>query len=436
MSDKKEKFKLIINEFYEKSGFQLKPRDLTVPLDSRKIIALYGPRRSGKTYYFYQLIRTLKEKIDPSRLLYINFEDDRLFPLTLTDLNDLTEAYFELFPENKKKKIYLFFDEIQNIEHWEKFVRRIYDKENARIFLTGSSSTLLSREIATALRGRTLGYPMLPLSFSEYLRFRGAEAGGKAAYSEKRFYVKKLFNSYLALGGFPEVALETGGLEKDILKNYYDLIVYKDLAERFSVRNTELLKMMLKYLLTNISSVFSVNAYFNSLGPAHKASRDTVLEYLGYLQEIELIFFVPLYSHSLKVQQVNPKKCFAADNGLRNAVAFKFSQDRGRLLENTIFVELKRRGREIFYYKTKNNLEVDFAVRREDNTEELIQVSASLDDAKTREREVKALAKAMDETGIRGGSIITMDEEDEIDLHGKIIGIVPAWKWLLGQSGR
>ena len=170
--NKKDVFKLVIKEFHEFKFPEIKERDLIWPLKTNKIITLSGPRRSGKTYYFYQIIKNLTKKIDLSRIIYINFEDDRLFPLNLTDLNNLLEAYFELYPDNKGKNIYCFFDEIQNIKNWELFIRRIYDKEKVKIFLTGSSSKLLSQEIATSLRGRTLNYQMWPLSFKEFLKFK------------------------------------------------------------------------------------------------------------------------------------------------------------------------------------------------------------------------------------------------------------------------
>jgi len=361
MENKKEIFKILIKEFHESQLPMVLNRDLQIPVKSNKIITIAGPRRAGKTFYFYQLITKLKDKVPFDRILYINFEDDRILPLSSKDLNAFIEAYFELYPQNKDKNVFLFLDEIQNIAGWETFVRRIYDKENANIYITGSSSKLLSREIATALRGRTLCYKICPLSFNEFLSFKGVEVKSDYAYSKVRFTIKHLLGEYIIYGGFPEVVLADRELKLPILKNYYDLIVYRDLVERFAIRNIHLLKEIIKFAITNISTPFSINAYYRSLLPQYHISRDTILEYLSYLEEIELIHLVPIFSYSLKVQQVNPKKIYVIDNGLRNAVSFKFSQDEGRLVENLVCQHLLRQQLSVYYWKGKK--EVDFVIK-------------------------------------------------------------------------
>ncbi len=435
MRNKKETFKLIIKEFHESELPEIRERDLALPKKTNKIITVSGPRRAGKTYYFYQLIQRLKDSVSNNRIIYINFEDDRLLPLSVENLDDLMEAYFELYPENKTKEIYCFFDEIQNIDNWELFIRRIYDKEKVKIFLTGSSSKLLSREIATSLRGRTLNYQIFPLSFKEFLKFKNVKLNKNFAYSKTRFQIKKMFEEYLAFGGFPEVVLEKNGLKSQILKNYYNLTIYRDLVERFAIRNTAFLKSLTKYLLTNISTTFSVNAYYQSLEKFSKPARETVLEYLSYLQEIELTFLIPIFSHSLKVQQVNPKKNYAIDNGLRNAVSFRFSRDYGRLLENLVFIELKRQNKEIYYYRRKK--EVDFIVKGNLKASQAIQVTQELN-KKNEERELEGLIEAMAEYRLKDGLILTQDQEEEIEKkigRRKIkIKVAPVWKWLLSNQ--
>ncbi len=428
--NKKNTFKLIIKEFHESKFPEIKERDLALPKKTNKIIAIFGPRRAGKTYYFYQVIQKLKEKIDNSRIIYINFEDDRLLPLTVKDLDDLIEAYFELYPENKDKEVYCFFDEIQNIDNWELFIRRIYDKEKVKIFLTGSSAKLLSREIATSLRGRTLNYQMFPLSFKEFLRFKNIEIDKNFTYSQIRFKVKKLFQEYVIFGGFPEVVLEQDDLKIAILKNYYDLIIYRDLAERFTIRNTNFLKSLTKYLLTNFSTPFSVNGYYQSIEKSIRPAKETVLEYLSYLQEIELVFLLPIYAHSLKTQQVNPKKNYVIDNGLRNAVCFRFSEDLGRLLENLVFIELKRRNKEIYYFKGKK--ECDFIVKDGFKLSQAIQVTQELN-KNNREREINGLIEAMQKYKLKQGIILIQDQKQEKEekIKGKKIKFIPLWKWLL-----
>lgn len=435
MASKKEIFKLIIKEFHEIELPEAKERDLILPQKTSKIITISGPRRAGKTYYFYQIIRQLKKKVANSRIIYLNFEDDRLLPMSADNLADLIEAYFELYPENKTKEVYCFFDEIQNIKNWELFIRRIYDKEKVKIFLTGSSSKLLSKEIATSLRGRTLNYQIFPLSFGEFLKFKNIELDKDFSYSKTRFQIKKLFEEYLIFGGFPEVVLEESDLKLPVLKNYYDLMIYRDLVERFAVRNTAFLKSLTKYLLTNVSATFSVNAYYQSLEKSLKPAKETVLEYLSHLQEIELIFLAPIFSYSLKVQQVNPKKNYVIDNGLRNTVSFRFSQDFGRLLENLVFVELKRRNKEIYYHKQKK--EADFVVKGNLKTSQAIQVTQELND-NNKERELGGLLEAMSEYQLRDGLILTRDQEEEvIEKIGRRkvkIKITPVWKWLLEDA--
>lgn len=421
---KKENFKYIISEFQEFNYPKLINRDLSIP-KSNKIVSLVGNRRSGKTYYFYQLIKNLIDlKVNKTQILYINFEDDRLYPLKVSDLDSLLEAYYELFPENKNLIKYFFLDEIQVIDNWEVFIRRIYDKEKIKLFITGSSSKLLSQEIATSLRGRTLSYNIYTLNFKEFLDFKNIKFKKNDIYSSKRFNLKKLFKEYLNEGSFPEVVLENN-LKKDILDNYYDMFIYKDLVERYSIRNIDLLKKLTKYLLTNISNLFSISSYYKLINKELSISKDTISEYISYLKEINLIFLVPIFSYSLKQQQVNPSKVYTIDNGLRNTVSFKFSEDEGRLAENLVFVELKRQLNEIYYWKGKG--EVDFVIKNKDNSVDLINVCYS---SEIPEREINSLNEFIEKNSkikINKKIIITKD----LDKSEKGIKYISLWKWLL-----
>ena len=420
---KKELFKYLIKEFHEIELPKLKARDLVIP-ETKKIITLVGMRRAGKTFYFYQLINNLLKNVPKERILYINFEDDRILPLDIKELDEILEAYYELYPKNKEKEIYLFFDELQNIRGWEMYARRISDKEKAKIFITGSSSKLLSREIATSLRGRTLTFNIFPLSFKEFLKFNQIELDKNIVYSIKRFEIKKLFEKYMDLGGFPEIVLEKNNLEQDILNNYFEIMIYRDIIERFAVRNAALLKILSKFLLTNISSQFSINAYYNSLKNKVPVSKDTIFEYVSYLEETNMIFLVPLFSYSLKVQQANPKKVYCIDNGLRNAVSFKFSKDEGRLAENLVFVELKRRNSDVYYWKNKG--EIDFIVKSRDQSLTAINVSYSNN---IEEREIRILSEFKKKfRKTKKLIILTKDLEREKE---KGIEFIPLWKWLL-----
>jgi len=423
MEDKKEIFKVLIKEFHESKVPIVLRRDLVLPGRSKKIITIAGPRRAGKTFYFYQLINEIKQKIPLERVLYINFEDDRILPLSLKDLNAFLEAYFELYPEIKENEFFLFLDEIQNIEGWETFVRRIYDKENVNIYITGSSSKLLSREIATSLRGRTLSYKIYPLSFKEFLRFKGIEVKPDFAYSKVRYKIKQLLGEYINFGGFPEIVLAGDDLKVSILRNYYDLVIYRDLVERFAIRNVQLLKDIIKFLLTNVSTLFSINAYYHTLLPQYHVSRETILEYLSYLEEIELIQIVPIFSYSVKVQQVNPKKIYVIDNGLRNAVSFKFSQDEGRLVENLVFHQLKRLGLDVYYWRKRG--EVDFVVKENGKLKAINVSYGHMID----EREINGLLEFKNTFKEIEKDLIIITRDYEKIEDG--IRYIPLWKWLI-----
>ncbi len=420
---RKEIFKRIIAEFHERKLPAAVERDIGMP-ETGKIVTLTGARRAGKTFLMFQMMRALR--MAPERIVYVNFEDDRLLPLDAKDLDTLLEAYYELFPEHRGHEIYLFFDEIQNVAGWEAYVRRIHDTEKCRIFLTGSNAKLLSREIATGLRGRTLPVQVYPLSFREFLRFNGIEAGKTAPYSGQRFVLKKQFERYLRLGGFPEVVLERNGLEMQILDTYFELMIFRDIVERFSVRNTALLRALAKYLLTNAGNLFSINTYFTSLKETTAVGKETVFEYVSHLEEAQMVFLVPLFSYSLKRQQVNPKKVYCIDPGLRNAISFLFSGDEGRLVENLVFLELKRRGYEPFYWKGEG--EVDFVVKHRDHTLTALNVTYSED---VPGREIDALLEFKGQSrGVRELLLLTRDAAGE----ERGVTIMPAWQWLLGES--
>lgn len=422
--EKKELFKYLIKEFHERKLPEVYPRALEIP-ETGKIVSLIGARRIGKTSYFFQMVGKLEAGVGRERILYVNFEDERILPLDVKDLNLIFDAYYELYPENVDRELYLFFDEVQNVPGWEVFVRRLYDRGDLKIFLTGSSSKMLSKELATSLRGRTLAFYLYPLDFREYLAFREVEPVKDFEYSKQRFELKKLFEEYLYEGGFPEVVLEAQELRKKILQDYFEMMIYRDLAERFSIRNTTLLKALTKYLVTNIGNPFSVTSYYKAIKQQQEVSKGTLLEYLSHLEDIFLIYFLPLFSYSLKAQAINPKKVYCIDNGLRNAVSFTFSKDEGRLAENLVFLELMRREKEIYYWK--NGGEVDFVVK-EDNSLTAINVTYSTSIA---EREVSALKKFSEEKEFVPciKELILLTKDTEKTENG--IRYIPLWKWML-----
>ena len=430
---KKEILKRLIVEFHESELPELIERSMNVDLETRKIISIIGPRRCGKTYYLYYLIKKLiQQGEDKTRMLYINFEDERILPFSVKEFDLILEAYFELYPENKGKKIYAFFDEIQNVNGWEVAVRRMYDREKIRIFITGSSSKLLSKEIATALRGRTISYELQPFSFLEILRAKGIDLTPNLLYSSKRFHIKKLLNEYMKFGGFPEVVLENDETTKiRILQEYLNTIFFRDLVERYSVRNTILLKEIIRFLISNISRYFSVSKFYKLAKQNFKVTKRTILNYCSYLEDVRLTLFVKKFG-TLKEQMVNPRKIYCIDVGFKTASGFYTSEDLGRIAENLVFLKLREKQLrdplvEIYYWKQKQ--EVDFIVKRGKKIEEIIQVCWDVEEAK--EREIKGILNAAKFFRIKKGIIITGDFEGEELIEGVKIEYVPLWKWLL-----
>lgn len=422
----KDVFKNLITNFQESDLPGVYARDLNVPLDSNRIITMIGPRRAGKTFFLFSLIKQLRQDIPNERIVYINFEDDRLFPLSREDLVEFPDSYYELYPAQKDETVYFFFDEIQVIKNWELFVRRLFDQERCRIFLTGSSSKLLSKEIATQLRGRTLTFHILPLSFLEYLQFQQVPVNQYSSRSVAQ--IKNALEKFIEYGGFPELIDQEDEYKYKMLKEYLDLLIYKDLVERYHIQNVGLLRYLVKYCFTNLSTLLSPKKVFNDLkSQGLQLSKDTLYNYLNYLEDAFAIFTVPVHSRSIKEQARNPKKLYGIDVGLKKIVSV--GADKGNLIENIVFLELKRRYEEIYYLK--NDQEVDFFVQSMDD-HQLINVSYKIDDASTLQREVAGLQKAMQAYNIATSYLITSEEERVVKANHGSISIIPLWKFLLG----
>lgn len=435
--------KMIIKESQEISLPKIVPRQIKIPLSSQKIIAITGPRRSGKTYILYSLMQQLISAGMPTeRLLYINFDDPRILPCNAKDLEMFLEAYRELYPELKDKINYIFFDEIQNVSDWEIGVRRIYDTRKFHIFITGSSSKLLSKEISTHLRGRAVDFQILPFSFKEILCAKGIKVDRHTVYSSERFSISKHLDTYLNTGGFPEVVLEEDhNLKIRMLKEYIETMFFRDLVERYNIKNQALVRELIKYLATNIASPFSLNAFYKWIKQSYPVTKRTLINYVSALEDIGLFFLVKKFSYSLKEQVQTPRKCYIIDNGFRAAYGFKFSEDKGKILENTVFLELAHRKTEdplmdIFYWQDYNKREVDFVVTKGKRIETLIQVCADIGDFKTKERETFSLVKISKELKCNELVVITFDYEKEEKIGNKTIIFKPLWKWLIDTGHR
>jgi len=429
-----EKLRYILEEWFEYETPPLIEREFPYSLlSSSMILSLVGVRRSGKTYLLYQLVNILKKDIPSSNIIYLNFEDIRLYPLTGEELKILVDVYKQNFSYNSKKPIYFLLDEIQNIPLWEKTIRSLYDRyKDLRIIITGSSSQLLSSEIATSLRGRTLTYKVFPFSFKEFLKVKNIDFEVKnIKYSPKRNYIIKSLKEYIEFGGFPQVVLEEKN-KTEILKEYYLTILYRDIVERYRIKNLRLFENFFKIITQNISSLFSYGKILNlfkSMG--FKMSKNTLIEYMRYIESSFFAFEVSIFSFNIKDQLQYPRKIYIIDTGLRNAVSFRASYDFGKLAENLVFLELKRQDLEIYYWKNNQNYEVDFLIREGLKVKELIQVCWKIEDEKTQKREIRSLLKAMDEFKIKEGLIITEEYDDIKEINNKRIVFKPLWQWLI-----
>jgi uncharacterized protein len=394
---------------------------------TEEITILKGIRRCGKSTLFTNHIKNLlKNGINKKEILIINFEDPRFIENHTTKiLDEILEVYNEYISD---KKPYLFLDEVQNIEMWEKWVRTSYElKKVKKLYVTGSSSKLLSKEFGTALSGRYLDIDVFPLSFREYLEFRNEKIPNLKEMITNKIKYKRLFNSYTNEGGFPKVVLSDTDLKKKEILVYYDSIILKDIVARYNLKNSENVKKVSFFLISNIGKPINLN----NIKKALNISYELVEKYFEYLKDTFMIFEVNRYEYSLKKQFFSYKKIYSCDLAFNNYVGFQFKEDIGRLLENLVFLELKRRNYEIYYYTSKNGHECDFVIKEGLKITQAIQVTKEMTDEKTRQREFKGLIEAMKELKLESGLILTENEEDEVLEDGFKIKIIPIWKWLL-----
>ena len=426
----KEKWAEVVKDFHEKGIPQLVKRELSIPkkIPLKRAISIIGPRRAGKTYTMFQLIEEIvKDGISINRTIYINLERTDLEDCNSKDLMAMMETYYEMYPENKKRKTWLFLDEIQNVGMWENFVRTVIDSENVQVFISGSSSKLLSKEIATALRGRTITYTILPFSFKDYLAAENMESRKYLSTSEKASLINAL-KTYMEKGGYPEAIIYKKESER-ILTDIVETTMYRDVVERYGVRNTRLLKLLIQSLINSSQREFSVHKFYNyTKSTGMKVSKTTLYNYMNALADVFLIFLLRKYSTSLREAEQSIPKVYVVDNGI---LILSGVNDFGKLLENLVFLELTRRNKNVYYYKSIDNKEVDFVIVEKGKVSKILQVAYSLDDFATKEREIKSLLKASRELKCNSLSILTWSKEGEETTNGKKITYIPLWKWLV-----
>lgn len=430
---KKEIIKTLIREFHNTELPQLIRRQKEIPVNSGKIISIIGPRRSGKTYFLYQIIDILMQNgTDKRKILYINFEDERI-NLKAEESDLILQAYRELYPDINLSEAYFFFDEIQNIDNWERFLRRVYDSVTKKIFITGSNSKLLSQEIAPSLRGRTLAEEIMPLSFNEFLEFKNFKIVLPQDLYDTAVKAKLLyyFKEYLFWGSFPEIILQPENLKMRILQEYFNVMIYRDLIERYSIRDSFVLKYFIKRLAETVTKPVSIHKIYNELKSQNiRFSKNQLYEFIEYLESAFVIRQLRKRKRSVIKEELTEKKVYFIDNGILRTIRVFYEEDYGNLLENLIFRELYREKRELHFYKERR--ECDFIIEGKIP----IQVCYELRDEETKKREVEGLIDCMRYYGVKEGVIITLNNEDQLNMNGYEIKIIPAYKWLLKEFER
>jgi hypothetical protein len=422
----------LIDDFHERKLPEPVIRNKEFSEVKGKADVVIGMRRTGKTWFCYQKIKDLiASGIKKEEILYLNFEDDRLLEFNVNNFQEIIDVYFGKYPEHRNARCYFFFDEIQRIDQWEVFIRRLLDTENIQIFITGSSSKLLGSEIATSLRGRSLAIEIFPFSFEEYLKFHGLFPDRPKTFgANTTSKLRKAVKDYLEVGGFPEVQKTQRDLRIEILQGYIDSVLLKDIIERHKVSNVLVLKHLVRHIMNSSGGQFSVNKFFNTMkSMSIKCTKNNLYEYLDHLTDAFLFYKVPVHSRSEKARLTNPVKIYTIDTGLLTSMTFRNSNNSGQLLETMAFMHLRREGYDVEYLHTKDGREVDFFARHKISGEtQLIQICWEMSDKKTFERDLHGLKSAMDEFSLPTGTIVTWDDETVID---KKIKVIPIWKWLL-----
>lgn len=408
------------------------PRAQEFTLLPRKALAVIGIRRCGKTTYLRQIWDTLlrRKKGLPDHLLYVNFFDERLFGLKAAQLHELLDAYYEIHPAvGERETLSFFLDEIQTVPGWELFVDRLL-RARHQVFLSGSSATLLSRELATAMRGRSLSIELFPFSFQEILAAEKLE--WRTPGSRDRAVLRSRLRAYLQQGGFPETLGVAPPVRRRLLQDYVDTVLLRDIIERHNPSDPSAITHLSHLLMNQAGGLYTLNKTCERLkAQGLKVNKPEISRALDWFHDSYLYFSVPILSQSVQARSVNPKKLYSIDPGMVHHHSAGLSDQWGALLENAVFLHLRRSSESIYYFRDSHQREVDFVVPGKGRSLALIQVSVSIKALKTRERETQALLSAMGALSLQESTLVTLDEEEEIRVAGKRIHVRPAWSFLL-----
>ncbi len=427
-------FDLLLQSTWEAPLQTVTPREVTVPSLPGKATALVGMRRVGKTSWMFGAMRArLAEGLPRERLVYVNFEDERLARLTLDGLRELPEAAYRLAPAEPGAERWFFLDEIQNVQGWERFVRRLVDAPGVRVVITGSSSKLLSAEVATSMRGRSLATEIAPFSFREALDFHGVARPVHLPPGEvERGHIERAFLRYVETGGFPEVQNVDARVRDAILRDYVDVVILRDVIERHGVSNVPVLRQLVRRLLGAPGGEFTVNRFVNDLkSQGIAASRESVHALMEHLADAFLVTPLHIASDSQRKRAANPSKVYPIDPALCVSSAITRSPNLGHALEVLVHAELRRRGYEVAWARTAAGAEIDFVARKRGAEPLLVQVCWDFSDPGTRARELRGFDEAAVEHEIRQGLVITTTATEDLSVGRCDVAIRPAWWWLL-----
>jgi predicted AAA+ superfamily ATPase len=419
--------KYVIRQSVERKLPQSVSREIDLPVGTGKVVGLAGVRRAGKTFLFFHAMRLLLEKgVSHEQMLYLNFEDDRLQPIVEGDLDLVLRSFRELYPNSLQEKVYLFLDEVQSAPGWELWARRLHDTENIEIFVTGSSSQLLARDLSTALRGRSITLEVFPLSFREFLAFRSIPVVEADADNESR--LRAALVEYLEWGGFPEIVLADETLRPLILEEYTSLMLYRDIVERYGVRNEKLMRELLRHAFRNTASLLNVSKLHRDLASqGYQVSKNTLFEYLGYLEDAFLVFLLPIQEVSIRKQAHNPKKLHVIDTGLVSAFKTHPMRDMGHRLETTLFLHWRRRCKGLFYFA--DSAEIDLC---DGEGREFLNSCWDLANPETMERESRAMNFGANRWPAAKGQLVYHEYNPQV--MSSISNSIPAWKVLLNLT--
>ena len=423
--------KEIIADNQSSSSEELVPRHLSISTIDKKAHVVIGVRRAGKTTFLHQIQDSIKKSgIERENFVELNFFDDRLSSLTGESLGLITEAYFDLYPEKKgEEKVYFFFDELQEVLGWEKFVERLLRSEISEVYITGSSANMLSKEISTQMGGRALSWELFPLSFKEFLDFHQINSNSNT--SKTRFILQKAFREYFLKGGFPEVQFQNDNVRRQIHQEYFKAIINRDVVQRHDTPHPRAVKDLAQRLVGMTGSLYTTNRLYQFLRSIdHKLSKSFVSDCLDWFEDSYFLFSVYLYDKSLSRRKTNPRKIYCIDPGLVSSVTVPRKRDEGRLLETLVFIHLRNQGLELAYYKTKSGREVDFVYTDKRGDLKLMQVALHLEHPETKERELRTLFEALEEQKVLKGMLLTLDDEEVVSQGEYTIEVKPVWKFL------